>query len=83
MHIVSKVPAPLGVSRAEIPASEVERERAIYVEEVKGKPAEMQEKVLKERYQIKKEMEKMQQDMQEQKQELQIEMKKWMRDADI
>ncbi len=44
---------------------------------------ELQEKVLKERDQIKKEMEKMQQDMQEQKQELQIEMKKWMRDADI
>jgi elongation factor Ts len=36
---------PLAVSRAEIPASEIERERAIYLEEVKGKPAEMQEKI--------------------------------------
>ncbi|MBL8862235.1 MAG: translation elongation factor Ts [Planctomycetes bacterium] len=47
MHIVSKVPAPLSISREEIPAAEVERERAIYVEEVKGKPAEMVEKIVK------------------------------------
>jgi elongation factor Ts len=47
MHVVSKVPAPLAVSREEIPAAEVERERAIYVEEVKGKPADMVEKIVK------------------------------------
>ena len=47
MHIVSKVPAPLALSRDEIPAAEVERERAIYMEEVVGKPAEMQEKIVK------------------------------------
>lgn len=46
-HIVSMVPAPLAVRREEIPAAEVERERAIYLEEVKGKPAEMQEKIVK------------------------------------
>jgi elongation factor Ts len=46
-HIVSKVPAPLAVKREEIPASEIERERAIYLEEVKGKPADMQEKITK------------------------------------
>jgi elongation factor Ts len=46
-HIVSKVPAPLAVRRDEIPASEIERERAIYLEEVKGKPADMQEKITK------------------------------------
>lgn len=47
MHIVSKVPAPLALRREDIPASEVERERAIYLEEVKGKPADMVEKILK------------------------------------
>jgi len=47
MHIVSKVPAPLAVVREEIPAAEVERERAIYVDEVKGKPADMTEKIVK------------------------------------
>lgn len=47
MHIVSKVPAPLAISRAEIPAAEVERERAIYADEVKGKPADMVEKIVK------------------------------------
>jgi elongation factor Ts len=47
MHIVSKVPAPLALRREDIPASEIERERAIYLEEVKGKPAEMQEKIIK------------------------------------
>lgn len=46
MHIVSKVPAPLALSRDEIPAAEVERERAIYLEEVAGKPAEMQTKIV-------------------------------------
>ncbi|MBL8857749.1 MAG: translation elongation factor Ts [Planctomycetes bacterium] len=46
-HIVSKVPAPLALKREEIPATEVERERAIYLEEVKDKPAEMQEKIVK------------------------------------
>lgn len=46
-HIVSKVPAPLAIRREEIPASEVERERAIYLEEVQGKPADMQEKIVK------------------------------------
>ncbi len=47
MHIVSKVPAPLAISRDEIPADEVERERAIYLDEVKDKPAEMQEKIVR------------------------------------
>lgn len=46
-HIVSMVPAPLAIRREDIPASEVEREKAIYLEEVKGKPAEMQEKIVK------------------------------------
>jgi len=45
-HIVSKVPAPLATSRDAIPANEVERERAIYLEEVKDKPAAMQEKIV-------------------------------------
>lgn len=45
-HIVSKVPAPLAISRDAIPANEVERERAIYLEEVKDKPAPMQEKIV-------------------------------------
>lgn len=45
-HIVSKVPAPLALRREDIPASEVERERAIYLEEVKDKPAPMQEKIV-------------------------------------
>jgi len=45
-HIVSKVPAPLAITRDAIPASEVERERAIYVDEVKDKPAAMQEKIV-------------------------------------
>jgi len=47
MHIVSKVPVPLAVTRDEIPAAEVERERAIYADEVKGKPADMTEKIVK------------------------------------
>ncbi len=46
-HIVSMVPAPLAIRREEIPAAEIEREKAIYLEEVKGKPAEMQEKIVK------------------------------------
>jgi elongation factor Ts len=46
-HIVSMVPAPLAVKREDIPAAEVEREKAIYLEEVKGKPAEMVEKIVK------------------------------------
>jgi elongation factor Ts len=46
-HIVSKVPAPLAISREQIPQSEIDRERAIYLEEVKDKPAEMQEKITK------------------------------------
>jgi elongation factor Ts len=47
MHIVSKVPTPLALTRDEIPASEVERERAIYLDEVKDKPADMQEKIVR------------------------------------
>ncbi|MDZ4774634.1 MAG: translation elongation factor Ts [Planctomycetota bacterium] len=46
-HIVSMVPSPLAIRREEIPAAEIEREKAIYLEEVKGKPAEMQEKIVK------------------------------------
>ncbi|MBK7644369.1 MAG: translation elongation factor Ts [Planctomycetes bacterium] len=44
MHIVMHNPA--AVTRAEVPAEDVEREKAIYLEEVKGKPAEMQEKIV-------------------------------------
>lgn len=47
MHIVSKVPAPIALRREEIPANEIERERAIYLDEVKEKPADMQEKIVK------------------------------------
>src|SRR5436189_121321 len=46
-HIVSTVPAPLALAREEIPAAEIERELAISIEEVQGKPAEMQEKIVK------------------------------------
>ena len=51
--------------------------------ELERQKKEIQEQVMKERDQMKKEMEKMQQDLQEHRQELQMEMKKWMRDADI
>jgi elongation factor Ts len=37
---------PTAAKRAEIPAGDVERERAIFLEEVKSKPAEMQEKIV-------------------------------------
>jgi elongation factor Ts len=47
MHVVSKVPAPVALSRDDVPAGEVERERAIFLEEVKDKPADMQEKIVK------------------------------------
>lgn len=47
MHVVSKVPAPLALTREEIPSAEVERERAIYLDEVKDKPADMQEKIVR------------------------------------
>jgi elongation factor Ts len=47
MHIVFA--SPSANSRAEIPAAEVERERAVLLElpDLKGKPAEIQEKILK------------------------------------
>lgn len=49
MHIVSAMPAPTANSRAEIPASEVERERGVLLElpDIKTKAPEMQEKILK------------------------------------
>lgn len=46
-HIVSKVPAPVALRREDITPAEIERERAIYLEEVKDKPADMQEKIVK------------------------------------
>lgn len=44
MHVVFANPA--GNTRAAIPADKIERERAIYLEEVKSRPAEMQEKIV-------------------------------------
>jgi elongation factor Ts len=44
MHVASLKPS--AAKRAEIPAADVERERAIFLEEVKSKPAEMQEKII-------------------------------------
>jgi elongation factor Ts len=44
MHVA--VFKPTAANRAAIPASEVERERAIYLEEVKSKPKEMQDKIV-------------------------------------
>lgn len=48
MHIVSAMPIPIANSRAEIPAADVERERAVLMElpDVKSKPKEMHEKIL-------------------------------------
>jgi elongation factor Ts len=43
-HIV--VFNPVSSDRAQVPAAAVERERAIYLEEVKSKPAEMQQKIV-------------------------------------
>jgi serine protease Do len=51
--------------------------------ELEREKKEIQEEVLKHTEELKKEMIEMQQDLQEQQQELQIEMKKWVRDADI
>jgi elongation factor Ts len=44
MHVVFANPSAL--KREEVPASEIERERAIYLDEVKSKPAEIQEKII-------------------------------------
>jgi elongation factor Ts len=44
MQIVANNPA--AATRAEVPAADIEREKAIYLEEVKGKPAEMQAKIV-------------------------------------
>lgn len=44
MHIVAK--APIAARRDEVPAERIERERAIYLEEVKGKPENIQEKIV-------------------------------------
>ena len=44
MHIAFTDPA--GLSRDDIPAEEVERERAIYLEEVKSKPVEIQARLI-------------------------------------
>jgi elongation factor Ts len=47
MHVVAAVPAPLGISEADLPADLVAKEKAIAVEEAKasGKPAEIAEKM--------------------------------------
>lgn len=49
MHIVSAMPVPVANTRAEIPQSEIDRERAVLLElpDLKGKPPELQEKILK------------------------------------
>ena len=44
MHVVMHNPS--ATTRAEVPAADLEREKAIYLEEVKGKPAEMQQKIV-------------------------------------
>jgi len=44
MHIVMNNPA--AATRADVPAADIEREKSIYLEEVKGKPAEMQQKIV-------------------------------------
>ena len=44
MHIAFSDPA--GLNRDDIPAEEIERERSIYLEEVKSKPAELQQKIV-------------------------------------
>ncbi len=44
MHVVMNNPA--AVTRAEVPAADLEREKAIYLEEVKEKPPEMQQKIV-------------------------------------
>jgi elongation factor Ts len=44
MHVVMHNPS--AATRAEVPAADLEREKAIYLEEVKGKPAEMQERIV-------------------------------------
>jgi len=44
MHVVMHNPS--AATRAEVPAADLEREKAIYLEEVKGKPAEMQQKIV-------------------------------------
>ena len=47
MHIVAAVPAPLGITEADLPAELVAKEKAIAVDEAKasGKPAEIAEKM--------------------------------------
>lgn len=44
MHIVAK--APLAARRAQIPDTTIQRERAIYLEEVKGKPDNIRDKIV-------------------------------------
>jgi len=44
MHVAMYNPA--AATRAEVPGAELEREKAIYLEEVKGKPPEMQQKIV-------------------------------------
>lgn len=44
MHVVFH--APTAMTREEVPATAIEREKAIYLEEVKGKPAEIQDKIV-------------------------------------
>ena len=44
MHVVMNNPA--AATRDGVPGADVEREKAIYLEEVKGKPAEMQQKIV-------------------------------------
>jgi len=48
MHIAAKRPGPIALSRDKVPADVVEREAAVYREsdQLKGKPAQMIEKIL-------------------------------------
>ena len=46
MHVAAASPVPQYLHRSQVPADLVEREKAIYVEQVKDKPAQIQEKIL-------------------------------------
>ncbi len=46
MHVAAAYPAPKYLHRSEVPADQVEREKAIHIEQIKDKPAQIQEKIL-------------------------------------
>ena len=46
IHVVAVQPEALGLDRSDIPAELVERERGVYTEQVKDKPAEIQGKIV-------------------------------------